>query len=242
MGTEPIRDLLRRTTIATMPQLKEALGSDVDMTVFRKLRDIGYRTSYSDRGRYYTLADTPDFDEHGLWSHEGVHFSKHGTLLKSCEALVGTSRAGYSAGELESVLHVGVKDPLRKLLSEGRIVRQEIQEEVLYLSAEPQTRRRQLAARTASRDGAPAAPPSDEVKAAIVLFFALLDEKQRRLYAGLEALKFGDGGVQRIAGLLDVDPATVRRGRQELLAGDIEPDRVRRPGGGRKPLEKKRRK
>lgn len=59
MRTEPIRDLLRRTTIATMPQLKEALGTDVDMTVFRKLREIGYRTSYSDRGRYYTLEDTP---------------------------------------------------------------------------------------------------------------------------------------------------------------------------------------
>jgi hypothetical protein len=75
-----------------------------------------------------------------------------------------------------------------------------------------------------------------------VLFFALLDEKQRRLYAGLESLRLGDGGDRRIAGLLDVDPATVRRGRQELLAEDIEPDRVRRRGGGRKPLEKKRRK
>lgn len=242
MGSEPIRDLLRRTTIATMPQLKEALGTDVDMTVFRKLREIGYRTSYSDRGKYYTLAETPAFDEHGLWSHDGVRFSRHGTLLNTCEALIAESRAGYSAGELESLLHVGVRDALRKLVSEGRIFRQEAGGRILYLSAQAAVRRRQLSAREASGDAIPAPPPSDDVKAAIVLFFALLDEKQRRLYAGLESLKLGQGGDQRIAGLLDVDPATVRRGRQELLGGDIDMGRVRRPGGGRKPLEKKRRK
>lgn len=30
---------------------------------------------------------------------------------------------------------------------------------------------------------------TDKVKAAIVLFLSLLDERQRRIYAGLEALK-----------------------------------------------------
>jgi hypothetical protein len=133
-----------------------------------------------------------------------------------------------------------VKDALRKLAGEGRIVRQDARGETLYLSAEARARRRQLAARNSGGGDVPSAPASDQVKAAIVLFFALLDEKQRRLYAGLESLKFGQGGDRQIAGLLDVDPATVHRGRQELLAEDIEPGRVRRPGGGRKPLEKKR--
>ena len=35
------------------------------------------------------------------------------------------------------------------------------------------------------------------------------------------------------------DPGTVARGRKQLLAQDIERERVRRPGGGRPPLEKK---
>jgi hypothetical protein len=39
--------LLRRRTIATMDELKEALGSPVDMTVFRKLRTLSYLASYS---------------------------------------------------------------------------------------------------------------------------------------------------------------------------------------------------
>jgi hypothetical protein len=81
----------------------------------------------------------------------------------------------------------------------------------------------------------------DEMRAAIVLFFSLLDEKQRRLYAGLEALKTGRGGDAQIADLLGLDVSTVARGRQDLLQQEVEMKRVRRPGGGRKSLEKKRR-
>ena len=48
--------LLRRQRIATMAELKAALGTTVDMTVFRKLRALGYHSSYSHRGRFYTAA------------------------------------------------------------------------------------------------------------------------------------------------------------------------------------------
>jgi len=57
--------LLRRVRIATMDQLKATLGTSVDMTVFRKLRTIPYRTSYSHRGRYYALDEVARFDERG---------------------------------------------------------------------------------------------------------------------------------------------------------------------------------
>jgi hypothetical protein len=69
----------------------------------------------------------------------------------------------------------------------------------------------------------------------------LLDEKQRRLYAGVEALKYGVGGDKWIAGLLGMHLQTVARGRRELLAGDIEVGRTRKVGGGRKRVEKKHR-
>jgi hypothetical protein len=82
----------------------------------------------------------------------------------------------------------------------------------------------------------------DELKAAIILFFSLLDEKRRRLYAGLEALKTGRGGDARIAGLLGLDVSTVARGRRELLDQDVEVERVRSAGAGRRSMEKKRRK
>ena len=72
------------------------------------------------------------------------------------------------------------------------------------------------------------------MKAAILLFYSLLDEQQRRLYAGLESLKLGRGGDRQLADFLDLDPHTVARGRQQLLAQDVEVDRARRAGGGRK--------
>lgn len=80
----------------------------------------------------------------------------------------------------------------------------------------------------------------DELHAAIILFYSLLDERQRRLYAALESLKIGHGGDRRIAELLGIDAGTVARGRLQLLAGEVERERGRRPGGGRHPVEKKR--
>ena len=90
---------------------------------------------------------------------------------------------------------------------------------------------------SASAGSHPIATP-DELKAAIVLFVTLLDEKQRRIFAVLESLKSGYGGDQRIAELLDIDFGTVARGRHQLLDQDVEVGRIRRPGAGRKSVEK----
>jgi len=82
---------------------------------------------------------------------------------------------------------------------------------------------------------------SPELKAAMILFFGLLDEQQRRLYAGLEAHKLGYGGDRKIAEFLGVEVYTVARGRRELFGEQVHRERVRKEGGGRKPAEKKRR-
>jgi hypothetical protein len=81
-----------------------------------------------------------------------------------------------------------------------------------------------------------------ELKAAVILFFSLLDEQQRRLYAGLEAQKLGYGGDRKMAEFLGVDVHTVARGRRELFGEQVHRERVRKEGGGRKAAEKKRRK
>lgn len=247
MDAENLRRLLLDRKIATMSELKAALGTDVDVTVFRKLREITYRSSYSHRGKYYTLDEIARFDATGLWSFRSVWFSKHGTLLRTCEALVAESEAGYATNELENVLSVGVKDPLRKLTREGRIFRKKVSGRFMHFSAEKLLRKDQLRARQVwdahpadlSFGGGVRVLP-DELKVAIILFFSLLDEKQRRLYAGLESLKLGHGGDRKIAGLLGLDPGRVARGRQQLLTRDVDLERVRKKGGGRGPLETKR--
>ena len=244
-SAETLRALLRKRKTATLDELKQALGTDVDMTVFRKLAELAYRSSYSHGGRYYTLDEIARFDDLGLWSHRSAWFSRYGTLLATLEALVSAADAGYFAHELKECLHVEVKAPLWRLVNDDRVVREKVAGLYLYCSSEAEVRTRQLDARQA-RDGEGLAAPevgraalTDEVKAAIILFFSVLDEQQRRLFAGLEALQF-EARDRWIAELLGVNVQTVTKGRQALLARDILLDRSRRPGGGRPPAEKKR--
>ena len=86
--SDELRSLLLRSKIATLAELKQALGTSVDVTVFRKLKSLDYLTSYSHRGRYYTLREIARFDEQGLWSQSAVWFSQFGTLLSTAETFV----------------------------------------------------------------------------------------------------------------------------------------------------------
>ena len=65
LSAVPLRQFLRRNRIATLPQLKQLMGTDADITVFRKLKELSYRASYSHRGSFYMLAEIADFDERG---------------------------------------------------------------------------------------------------------------------------------------------------------------------------------
>src|SRR6266853_4063050 len=142
-----LRQHLRRNKIADLPELKRVLGTDTDLTVFRKLKQLQYLASYTHRGRFYTLPEIARFDDRGLWSHEGVWFSRHGTLLATLEAFVQHSPRGYFAEELAECLHVEVQDALYHLVEQRRIARQLVSNLYLYTSSDPVRRRRQLLAR-----------------------------------------------------------------------------------------------
>jgi hypothetical protein len=233
-SSERLEALFQDNIVATLPQLKAALGTAVDLTVFRKLSVLPYRTSYSHRGAYYTLDPLARYDERGLWSYRDIYFSRHGTLLDTAATLVTRSPAGYFTAELEAVVHVAAKDALRQLAQQGRLHRRELEGCYLYCAHERGRRQEQWAARQAQQQ------PEEDEQAARVLFYSLLDEQQRRLYAGLQSLERGHGGDQRMAQLFGLDADTVARGRKELLSGQVLPERVRREGGGRPRAEKKR--
>ena len=238
--------LLKSKEVVTLEELALALGTDAKATIFRKLKTIDYRTSYSHRGRFYTLVDEGKFDVLGLWSFGDIHFSTYGTLRETAGALVSLSDAGLYAAELGAMLQVEVDDVLLFLVRKGRLHREPFGAAYLYCSPESKVRKRQTAMRRAAESEAvagrlPAGAIPDELKAAIVLFFCLLDERQRRLFAGLESLKWGYGGDRKVARLLGLDEETVARGRRQLLEQDVEFDRTRKAGGGRKAVGKKRR-
>lgn len=241
-----LRQHLRRHKIADLPELKRVLGTDTSLTVFRKLKHLDYRASYTHRGRFYTLAEIARFDDRGLWSHEAVWFSRYGTLVSTVETFVNRSPNGYYAPELTDELHAEAQEPLRHLVQQQRLSRMDIDGQFLYTAIDSPQRRSQILARR-SAQAVPLAVrfealqlSPDELKAAILLFYGLLDEQQRRLFAGLESLRLGHGGDTLLSDFLGLDMHTVARGRQQLLEGEVLGDRMRRIGGGRTPAEKKR--
>ena len=242
-----LRSLLNKQKIACLDELKRAIGTSSTMTVFRKLKALPYRSSYSHRGRHYTARDIPQFDERGLWSCRGVWFSQRGNLLETAGHFVEQSDAGLTASELEHLLHVQVKKSLLQLVRQDQIVREKISGVYVYLAQDKGQKRSQRLRRrdVQAAEGIGALPInkalSEELNAAIILFFSLLDERQRRLYAGLESQKLGYGGDRKIAELFGLDVHTVARGRRELFAGQVERGGVRKEGGGRKAVRKKRR-
>lgn len=244
---QDIKDFFSVHKIVTLNQLKAALGNPARATLFRKLAQLEYLSSYSHRGKFYTLLSIARFTKLGLWSCRSVWFSRFGNLLQTAQTLVVRSEAGYSAAELKDILHVKTKHALTQLVRCRRLQRKKFDSVYVYLSTENAVACKQEKARK-SRLKNSFAPvivtnpdlAAQEAKAIVVLFCSMLDERQRRLYAGLESLKLGHGGDTYIASLLGMDPHTVARGRQELISGDLSSKKVRAAGGGRLPQEKKR--
>src|SRR5262245_46062058 len=83
---------------------------------------------------------------------------------------------------------------------------------------------------------------SQAVQAKFTTLAPLLDERARRLWAAVEARAIGRGGIIRVAEATGLSRGTIRAGLRELDS-PAPPDeerpssgRLRRPGGGRKPL------
>ena len=81
---------------------------------------------------------------------------------------------------------------------------------------------------------------SIEIEKKMQEVFDRLSEKDKRLYAGVEALKFPYGGISYIAKLFSCSRNTVQRGINELKEkATIPKKRDRKVGGGRKQVIQK---
>jgi len=81
------------------------------------------------------------------------------------------------------------------------------------------------------------APETEQI---MKIFYRTLNEKNRRRYAGIEALKLGHGGILYIAKVLGCDRGMVSDAiieLQQLPEGSTYDPRIRAPGGGRKTIE-----
>lgn len=83
-------------------------------------------------------------------------------------------------------------------------------------------------------------PYSAEIEKQMQELYSRLPEKSRRLYAGVEALKLGYGGISYIAELFSCSRDTVSLGIKELAKEEtLTQGRSRKKGGGRTPVLEK---
>lgn len=86
------------------------------------------------------------------------------------------------------------------------------------------------------------AAQSDEAKEhqAINKVISLMHEKGRRQFAGLLALQWGRGSIERLSVITGLSRPTIRRGRDEVQRKEqpSERNRIRKSGAGRKRVEK----
>jgi len=81
---------------------------------------------------------------------------------------------------------------------------------------------------------------SDPIRERFLSLSPHLSERERRLFAATEARAAGYGGIAAVSAATGIAVSTIGRGLKELSALDtLAPDRVRRPGGGRKLLVEK---
>jgi DeoR/GlpR family transcriptional regulator of sugar metabolism len=138
MNNERILRLLtafRTSTVLKWDEIREVLGGVSETTARRALRGISYRSSYNHNGRYYTLIEERKFDRWGLWSHEGIRFSRDGTLTATAERLLRESEAGWTRRELQELLGVSVQTVLTTLRERGKVDRVRVGPVYVYVSA-----------------------------------------------------------------------------------------------------------
>jgi hypothetical protein len=161
--------LFQKQKVADLEQLFATIHTRSRMTVFRRLTRIGYYSSYSHTGRFYTLRPVPEFDADGLWQHEGVGFSAAGTLRETLVVLVEKAEDGRLHRELQARLGLRVQNTLADLVEHGRLGREQFESEYLYVSTQAERAATQLARRREKGAGVIPAGVRVEVETSLLL-------------------------------------------------------------------------
>jgi hypothetical protein len=220
--TLDLRRLFRRTFVMSMPELEQAMAPRSRRSLFRDLESLGYLSSYSHTGRYYTLRSVPDFDADGLWRYQGVGFSRDGTLKATVRRLVDVSDAGHTQRELALRLGVRVHNPLLELVERRQLGRETIDDEYVYVAARRARAKAQLAQRRSIVSAPPLlTPPSLEVEVLLeVIHGARLPEPDAAKLAarlgarGIRASSEEVAAVLKRHGLKKTPPSRLRRSKR----------------------------
>jgi len=169
-ATQKVAELFRKKPVLDMPALEGAAGGRSRRSLFRDLDALGYLTSYTQTGRFFTLASIPQFDSDGLWRYEGIGFSRDGTLKATVRRLVEAAEAGRTQRELQLRLGTRVHNPLLALVEGKELQREPVAAEYVYLASARGRAAKQLARRRAAAAGslAPTSSPPPALEAEVL--------------------------------------------------------------------------
>jgi hypothetical protein len=124
----------------------------------RFLVDMGYYSSFTHNGKWYTLRTTPHFDRNGIWFFDIIGFSRAGSLTKTLIKLINRSQAGMTAEQLGEKLRCRCHSVLVQLYRQSKIQRRKQGRSYIYLATDPSAQAIQLQAREGKSVSVPTLP------------------------------------------------------------------------------------
>ena len=106
-------------------------------SVRRFLAEVGYYSSFTHNGGWYTLRSIPRFRHDGLWFYSDVGFSRAGSLTNTLVELTTRSAAGMTAEQLGAKLRCRCHSVLVQMWRQGRLQRQKSGRCHVYLAIDP---------------------------------------------------------------------------------------------------------
>ena len=140
--TRQIVDRIMEHKVAKIEQLARHFDCSA-WTLFNKLKEHEYYTSYNSRGQYITLEDTPTFDDMGIWKYKQAMFSKWRNVEETIHHIVDMSPAGLTPGEITKILRIRTHNQLVKCRRKGTLVSKRYGRNMVYYSTDEETRRNQ---------------------------------------------------------------------------------------------------
>lgn len=140
--SEALHALFEQEQCWMIDPLAGELGYSVP-SVRRILAGLGYFSSFTHNGKWYTLESIPTFNRDGLWFKDNIGFSRERSLTDTLVRLAGRSTAGMTADQLGLKLHCRCHAILARLHRCGRLQRQKVGRSYVYLASDADVAARQ---------------------------------------------------------------------------------------------------
>lgn len=141
--SEDALEKFRTEKVMTISQIANCLKKSIP-TARNRLKQWQTITSYDKNGCYYVLADIVKFDPQGLWSCNGIHFSKFGNLKNTLTQVVENSQSGLDGISIGKLLGLDPRSFLSHFRKLSGLRREKMSGRYVYFSSDEKKYLRQV--------------------------------------------------------------------------------------------------